>query len=293
MNEAWHAPCKVLGFAEHSGNVCYEELHPLPEFQIMTAFLVSASVSASHLAYYGPAPATGVGGSGLYWLILIGTMVLSGLAAMMVRSAYAKYSQLPAASGLTGAQLAQRILESNGIHDVSIHAMQGQLTDHYDPLHKRLVLSEANFHGTSVAALGVSAHECGHAIQHQQAYAPLQWRMAAVGITQFVASPWLLMLALLASAIGLIGTKTVILVLALSYGVMMLFQLITLPVEFDATARAKRIVPQLGAVAEGEEFRAMSKVLDAAALTYVAAFISTLAMFLYHALPLLMGRRDN
>lgn len=228
-----------------------------------------------------------------YWILLFGTMALSLVAMALVRSAYARYSQVPASSGLTGAQLAQRILDTNGIHDVTIHASPGFLTDHYDPMHKRLVLSEANFHGTSVAALGVSAHECGHAIQHQHSYAPLQWRMAAVGITNFVASPWLLMLAVLGPSIGLIAPKTALLILAAAYGVMMLFQLITLPVEFDATARAKRIVPQLDAVAQGDEFRGMSKVLDAAALTYVAAFISSLATFLYYALPLLMGRRSD
>lgn len=228
-----------------------------------------------------------------FWILLLGTMALSLIAMAMVRSAYARYSQVPASSGMTGAQLAQRILDSNGIHDVTIHASPGFLTDHYDPSNRRLVLSEQNFHGTSVAALGVSAHECGHAIQHQHAYAPLQWRMAAVGITQIVASPWLMMLAMVGPAMGLIAPKTALIILAAAYGVMMLFQLVTLPVEFDATARAKRIVPELGAVAQGDEFRGMSKVLDAAALTYVAAFISSLATFLYYALPLLTGRRDE
>lgn len=228
------------------------------------------------------------------WIILIVvTMGLSLIASGMVRSAYNRWSQVPASSGLTGAELAQRILQSNGIMDVSIHAAPGMLTDHYDPTHKRLVLSEQNFHGTSVAALGVSAHECGHAIQHQHAYAPLQWRMATVGLTQIVASPWLMMIAAMGPALGFLAPKTALFIFAIAYGAMMLFQLITLPVEFDATARAKRIVGELGAVADGEEFRGMSKVLDAAALTYVAAFISALASFLYHALPLLLGRREE
>jgi uncharacterized protein len=259
----------------------------------MTTLLFSHLTSFSSLAYYGPDQGygSGMGGSAFYWLILIGTMVLSGIAAARVRSAYAQYSQVPASSGLTGAQLAQRILESSGIHDVTIHAMPGQLTDHYDPSQKRLVLSEANFHGTSVAALGVSAHECGHAIQHQKSYAPLQWRMAAVGITSIVANPLVLMAVMLGAGIGWILPTTAILVLSVAYGAMMLFQLITLPVEFDATARAKRIVPQMGALAEGEEMRGMSKVLDAAAWTYVAAFIGVLATFLYYV-TLLMGRRD-
>src|SRR6188768_1246102 len=166
--------------------------------------LLSHLTSLPSLAYYNTGYGYGMGGSAFYWLIFIGTMVLSGIAAARVRSAYAHYSQVPASSGLTGAQLAQRILDSSGIHDVTIQAMQGELTDHYDPSQKRLVLSEANYYGASVAALGVSAHECGHAIQHQHAYAPLQWRMAAVGITQIVASPWVLMLAMLGPVIGLI-----------------------------------------------------------------------------------------
>jgi Zn-dependent membrane protease YugP len=254
---------------------------------------LSLATIFSTLAYYGDPAMRGssMSGTGLYWLIMIGTMVLSGIAAARVRSAYAKYSQVPASSGLTGAQLAQRILETSGIHDVTIHATQGELTDHYDPTKKQLVLSEANYHGTSVAALGVSAHECGHAIQHQHAYAPLQWRMAAVGLTQFVASPWIMMFAVFGGGIGLIAPRTAVLILCAVYGVMMLFQLITLPVEFDATARAKRIVPQLGAMADGEESRGMSKVLDAAAWTYVAAFIGVLATFLYYV-TILTGRRD-
>ncbi len=259
----------------------------------MTPLSILNIASISPLAYYGDPAAQGIGmgGTALYWVIIIATMILSGIAAARVRSTYARYSQMPASSGLTGAELAQRILQSNGIHDVSIHAMPGQLTDHYDPTHKRLVLSEANYHGTSVAALGVSAHECGHAIQHKLAYAPLQWRMAAVGITQIVASPWVLMLAFMGPMIGLIAPSTAVMLLCVAYGILMLFQLITLPVEFDATARAKRIVPEMGAMSGPEEARGMAKVLDAAAWTYVAAFIGVLATFLYYV-TILMGRRD-
>jgi Zn-dependent membrane protease YugP len=256
----------------------------------MTAISLISTFSPTVLAYYGAGPATG--GFGLWIALVVGTMALSGIAAMMVRGAYARYSRVPASSGLTGAQLAKRILDANGIHDVTIHATQGHLTDHYDPRHKRLVLSEANYHGTSVAALGVSAHECGHAIQHQHAYAPLQWRMAAVGLTQIVANPFWMFGAIILASIGLIATNTALLLIAVAYGAMMIFQLITLPVEFDATARAKKIVPELDAVASGEEFRGMCKVLDAAAMTYVAAFITSLAWFLYHILPFLLGRRD-
>jgi len=227
----------------------------------------------------------GLGVNAIYWIIFIGTLILSGIAAMMVRGAYARNSKLESSSGLTGAQLAQRILDANGIHDVSIHAYPGNLTDHYDPSQKQLMLSEANYHGTSVAALGVSAHECGHAIQHKESYAPLQWRMAAVGATNIASQMiyWLPLLGLGAYMLNIaLPYSIVITAMALAFGVLMVFQLITLPVEFDATRRAKAIVAQMGAVAPGEETRGMNSVLNAAALTYVAAFISTLAYFLYY-----------
>lgn len=225
-------------------------------------------------------------------LLFIGTMLISLYATMRVRRAYSKYSQVPASSGMTGAQIAQRIMERNGIRDVSIHAQPGTLTDHYDPMHKRLVLSEENFHGTSVAALGVAAHEAGHALQHQQLYAPLQWRMAAVGITG-IASQVVMWLPLLGLFGNLIPYKTAIMIMAIGWGVLMLFQLVTLPVEFDATARAKRVLAETGALAPGPETDGMNRVLNAAALTYVAAFVTTLAHFLWYLLQMMGGRRDN
>jgi uncharacterized protein len=224
----------------------------------------------------------------LYFALFIGTMLIGAFASFRVRSTYNKYSQVGASSGMTGAQVAQRILDLNDIHDVTIHAIPGHLTDHYDPSHRRLVLSEENYHGTSVAALGVAAHECGHAIQHKQLYAPLQWRMAAVGITN-IASQAAMWIPLLGMAGGLFPAKLAITMMALCMGVIMLFQLVTLPVEFDATARAKKILANTGAVAPGAEFNAMSSVLSAAALTYVAAFISSLGYFLYYILRMAGG----
>jgi len=229
--------------------------------------------------------AGGAGSHAIYWVIFIGTLILSGIAALMVRSAYSRYSKIPSSSGLTGAQLAQRILDLNGIHDVSIHAYPGNLTDHYDPTRKQLMLSEANFHGTSVAALGVSAHECGHAIQHKEAYAPLQWRMAAVGATNIASQLiyWIPLISLGGYFLHIaLPYSLIITAMTLAFGVLMVFQLITLPVEFDATRRAKAVVAHMGAVAPGAETRGMNSVLNAAALTYVAAFISTLAYFLYY-----------
>lgn len=228
----------------------------------------------------------------MYLLLFLGTMALSLFASWRVRSAYNRYSQVPASSGYTGAEVAQRILDLSGIADVTIHATQGHLTDHYDPMHRRLVLSEENFHGTSVAALGVSAHEAGHAIQHKQLYAPLQWRMAAVGITG-IASQIVMWIPLIGMFGGLIPYRLAITIMAVAFGVLMLFQLITLPVEFDATARAKKILASTGAVSAGTEFNAMSKVLDAAALTYVAAFVSSLGYFLYYLMRMGGGRSDD
>lgn len=225
----------------------------------------------------------------LYLLIFFGTMALSIFASWRVKSAYNRYSQVPARSGMSGAQIAQRILDLNNILDVEVVPTRGLLSDHYDPQSKRLVLCEENFYGTNVAALGVAAHEAGHAIQHKQAYAPLQWRMAAVGITTMAGS------AIPFIGMGLIyfAPRIAIPALAICFGIVMVFQLITLPVEFDATARAKRILAHTGAIAPGEETEAMSKVLDAAALTYVAAFLSALGTFLYYVLQMLGGRREE
>jgi Zn-dependent membrane protease YugP len=154
-------------------------------------------------------------------------------------------------------------------------------------------LSEENYHGTSVAALGIAAHECGHAIQHKQLYAPLKWRMAAVGITG-IASQIVMWVPLIGMFGSLIPYSLAITIMAAGFGILMLFQLVTLPVEFDATARAKKVLTSTGAVLPGPEFGAMSKVLDAAALTYVAAFVSTLGYFLYYLMRMSgMGRSED
>ena len=229
----------------------------------------------------------------IYTLVFFGTLLLSLLAMALVRGAYAKYSNVPASSGLTGAEVAHRILSVSGIRDVDIQAIPGTLTDHYDPTRKVLNLSEANYYGRSLAAIGVSAHECGHAIQHQHNYAPLNWRMAAVGITSFASN--MLGVIMLLSFVGMflhivLPMKAMMVGMALAFFIIMLFQLVTLPVEFDATARAKRIVAKIGAIAPGEETVGMNRVLDAAALTYVAAFISALAQFLYYFISLLNSR---
>jgi uncharacterized protein len=164
------------------------------------------------------------------------------------------------------------------------------LGDHYDPTHKRLVLSRENFHGTSAAALGVAAHECGHAIQHKQAYAPLQWRMASVGLTMFAGQ--IVLWLLLGMFTGFLNTGMALILVASAWGILMLFNLITLPVEFDASARARLVLRETGLVRTAEEDTAIVLVLRAAAWTYVAAFITSLGYFLLHLLPLIVGRRE-
>jgi uncharacterized protein len=224
-------------------------------------------------------------------LLFIGTMALSLWATMRVRQVYSKFSRLPASSGSTGADTAVRILRQEGIYDVEIVEHDQPFGDHYDPTRKRLVLSHATFHGTSAAALGVAAHECGHAIQHKQAYAPLQWRMASVGLTMF-ASQIVLWLPLLGIFTGLLNTGVALTLVASAWGILMLFNLITLPVEFDASARARLVLRESGLIQTAEEDSAVAQVLRAAAWTYVAAFITSLTYFLLYLLPLLGGRRE-
>lgn len=224
----------------------------------------------------------------MIWILFIGTMALSLWAMCRVKSVYKRHSQGVVRSGLTGAGVAAEILRRSGIHDVEITHAAGILGDHYDPVHKRLVLSSENYHGRSPAAQGVAAHECGHAIQHARAYAPLRWRMAAVGITTH-ANYVVMILPLLGLFTGLIAPVTVALLMAVAWGVIMLFNLVTLPVEFDASRRAKVALADFNFIAPGEEANGVKQVLDAAAWTYVAAFVTSLAYFLWHLLPLLTG----
>jgi Zn-dependent membrane protease YugP len=224
-------------------------------------------------------------------ILFVGTMAISLWAAARVKSVYKRYSQIPAASGATGAQVAAAILERAGITDVEIIPHEEMLGDHYDPIRKRLVLSEQNYHGNSLAALGVAAHECGHAIQHKIAYAPLTWRMAAVGATNF-ASQIVMFLPILGFFTSM-SYHTIGWAMALAWGVIMLFNLITLPVEFDASRRAKQILSGMGFIGTEEEMKGVRKTLDAAGWTYVAAFITSLAYLLWHLLPLILGGRSD
>lgn len=228
----------------------------------------------------------------LFILLFVGTMGLSLLAAARVKSVYNRYSQVAASSSATGAQVAEAILQRAGIRDVEVVPQEGTLTDHYDPMHKRLVLSEANYYGNSLAALGVSAHECGHALQHHLGYGPLHWRMAAVGAAQF-GNQIVTWLPLVGIFTGFLSQYTGMMCMAVGWGLIMLFNLVTLPVEFDASNRAKRVLAEMGFIGTDEEMAGVRKTLDAAGWTYVAAFITSLAYMLYYLLPLLMGGRNR
>jgi uncharacterized protein len=228
------------------------------------------------------------------WLILIAIPMLFGLYAQMrVSSAYQKNAQLASRGRITGREAAQAVMESAGIHDVEIVQVPGQLTDHYDPSHRRLALSEHNYHGTSLAALGVAAHEAGHAIQHKVGYAMMNLRQTLVPATQISsgASQLLIIIGIVLGAKGLGGIFLTLGAVALA--VICLFQLVTLPVEFDASNRAKAQLVNLG-ILNRDEMPGVNETLDAAALTYVAAFVASLGSLL-HILLILMGssRRDD
>jgi len=227
----------------------------------------------------------------MLWIgIFVFTMLLSLGAMAYLKSTFARASQVPIASRLTGAQTAARILQWAGITDVEIVEGQGFLGDHYDPLNKKLVLSPENYEGSSAANVGVAAHECGHALQHQQHYAPLEIRMGSVYATTF-ASNAVFYVMMASIFFHLISTHVAIWIIALCFGIIMLFNLITLPVEFDASARAKVVLQQLGIIRPGEEAAAVNSTLNAAGLTYVAAFIGSLLQFLYYVM-LLTNRRN-
>ena len=223
-------------------------------------------------------------------LLLIPGVILAFYAQMKVHSTYQKYSEVPAGGGRTGKEIAQLILRQNGINDVSVEVGEGFLSDHYDPTKKRVCLSPHNYNEPSVAGVAVAAHEVGHAMQHAEGYAPLQFRSTLFPLANIGTSlSWIFILAgllfLPGLRIGVVSLLDVGIVL-FSFGV--LFQLVTLPVEFDASKRALVQLNRLGLVAPREQEGA-KKVLDAAALTYVAA--ATAAILQLVRLLILRDRR--
>ena len=201
-----------------------------------------------------------------YMLIIISALI-SLFAQFLVNSRFSKYSRVRSRSGMTGAQAAERILQSQGIYDVAIQRVSGKLTDHYDPRNKTLNLSDAVYASTSVAAVGVAAHECGHAIQHARGYAPLSFRSALVPVAN-IGSQLSSLFIILGIFFG--GSHTLIMIGILMFSAAVLFQLVTLPVEFNASGRALKLLSETG-ILQKDEVSDTRKVLSAAALTYVAA----------------------
>ncbi len=231
----------------------------------------------------------------LYLILILPAFALSLWASWRVKSAFKKYSRVRAISGMTGAQAARHMLDRAGLRDVSVTRTRGMLSDHYNPTNKTLALSEGVHDSPSVAAIGVACHEAGHAIQHARNYKPLWLRSALVPTANigsklgyFVMMGGLFLMFMGGGQLG----QTIILFGAILFSAVLLFQVVTLPVEFDATSRAKALAVEYGIVGV-QEREGMDKVLNAAALTYVAAVVSTLMTLLYFLLRAgLLGGRD-
>lgn len=224
------------------------------------------------------------------YILVIAGLVICLLASAGVKATYRKYNRVRSMSGLTGAQAAERILHAAGIYDVRIRHISGELSDHYDPGNKVLCLSDSTYGSASVAAVGVAAHECGHAIQHQKSYAPLVARSVIVPVANFgSAAAWPLII------IGMFITSStgtmLINIGILCFSLAVLFQLVTLPVEFNASNRAVRILGDTG-ILDSQEIKGTRKVLRAAALTYVAGAAASILQ-LFRLLLLFGGRNDD
>lgn len=225
-----------------------------------------------------------------YMIFMLPGMLLMMAVQWYVNSAYSKWSKVPARSRLSGAQAAQRLIQRAGLYDVQLEGVHGRLTDHYDPRSKVLRLSEGVYSGGSVASLAITAHELGHAMQDQEGYAPLRFRAAIVPMVNIGSYlGWILII------IGMLLRFTELAwvgVIVFSGGA--LFALATLPVELDASARAKRMLVESGLIVGEEEERGVSNVLNAAALTYVAALVTAVLQLMYYATMVMgMGRRRD
>lgn len=226
----------------------------------------------------------------LYLVFALPALILGLWAQARVRSAFARYSKVRAASGITGAQAARRILDANGLYNVAVERVSGFLSDHYDPRSKTLRLSPNVYESPSLASVGVAAHEAGHALQDQQAYAPLKLRSAMVPSVQIGSwlGPIIFFIGLMmSSAAG----NTIAWIGLIFFGATAVFALVTLPVEFDASKRAKQLLVSQGIVG-AQEMQGVNSVLDAAALTYVAGAVQAIMTLLYYAF-LLLGRRSD
>jgi Zn-dependent membrane protease YugP len=213
----------------------------------------------------------------IYWLFAIPGIILGIYAQIRLSATYGKYSDVENQAGLSGAEAARKILDQSGLSYISVQEVPGNLTDHYDPVKKALFLSPENFSGRSISAIGVAAHETGHALQQQAAYALFNFRMMLVPAFQFASYAYMGIL-FLGYFLGLM--KMFIGIVIGIFAVITLFQVITLPVEYDASRRAKQVLLKLGLV-QPNESAGVSSVLNAAALTYVAAMLTVVMQFLY------------
>lgn len=229
----------------------------------------------------------------MYLIFMLPGLILALWAQSKVKGNYEKYSKVPNMAGISGAEAARRILDTEGLYNVPVESTQGVLSDHYDPRTRKLVLSDGVYNGRSVAAVAIAAHEAGHAMQHQQAYAPLKARTAIVPAVSIGSN--LGFLVLIAGV--MLGNLMLGWVGVALFGLATLFALITLPVEFNASSRAKLALVQSGivdgGVAGGQESQGVDKVLGAAAWTYVAGFLSSLLSLLYWVMLLTGNSRDD
>lgn len=233
----------------------------------------------------------------LYTGILLITLLISGAVSALVKSRFKAGQKVQIQSGLTGAEVTQAILADAGIYDVRIRTTQGFLSDYYNPMDKTLNLSDAVYHGRSASSAGVAAHEVGHAIQHAQNYFPMWVRSMIVPAANLgsMLGPWIVIIGILLMSVGrmTLGQNVAIAGVVL-FGMATLFTLVTVPVEFDASSRAKKCLARLNILAPGRERNVVAGVLFAAGLTYVAAAISSIMQLLYWALRAgLLGRRNN
>ena len=225
----------------------------------------------------------------IYLLFAAPGLLLSLWASYRVRTAFDHYSTVGTMRGFSGAEAARHLLDEAGLTDVEIVETDGYLSDHYDPVSRHLALSRDVFHGRSVASVGVATHEAGHALQHAHGYAPLWLRSALVPAAGIGSS-----IGYIVMGVGLFLHPLVVVLGAAIFSIVLLFQVVTLPVEFDASALAKRLVVESGIIQQGER-EGIDQVLNAAALTYVAAAISSLSVLLYYLFRagLLNGARDD
>lgn len=219
-----------------------------------------------------------IGFDPMYFMFMAPAILLSLIASIMVKGRFNKYSKVATRSGMSGAEAAEAVMRAGNVHDVRIERVSGFLSDHYDPTHRVLRLSPEVYDGRSISAVGVGAHEAGHAIQHKQKYSMLMFRSAMVPVASVGSSlSWIILIAgFILNALNLVYVGIFL------FAAVVLFQIITLPVEFDASSRAKKLLWDSGVLSSPAEREGVASVLNAAAMTYVAAAISAVLTLIYY-----------